>query len=261
MEGLRHQKQTDLDTPANRDVAILSKLLKKVRTLIETELDVQITTLAPVFFSLDKDQTEKVQDAMESVGLKSTHSDVFTRGDVITDTTAAYAGTGALLCRSWMNLKRCRLERSAAHDRTVLFLGFHDHSFSASIQNIHSDATFHAIGPQVNSAELGWWDLPVFEAPRARFWAQVQEAIVSVVSALGRESISKVVLMGEHGANDEFKDIAEAAIWGALEIDVGPLLHVETVEGTERIAARGAADMAWRKEYWRRKADVFTANH
>lgn len=255
-----HEKQAHLHNSVTHDVATLSRFLTRVRTLVETDIGMRMTTLAPVFSSLDNAQTEKVQDAMEAVGLKSTHADVFTRGDVIDDTTAAYAGTGELLCRNWMNLKRCRLERSAMHDKTVLFLGFHDHSFSASVYNIRNDGTFHAVGPRVNSAELGWWDLPVFETPRAKFWAKTQEAIQSVVGGLGRETISKIVLMGEHGTNREFKDIVEAAIWSALGIDVGPLLQGKTGQGAERIAARGAAEMAWRQEFWTRKADLFKAN-
>lgn len=261
MEAQRRQRQTNLDTSPNRDLAILSNILREVQILVETDLGIKLTTLAPVFFPLRNDQTKTVQDAMESVGLKSTHSDTFIRGDVLVDTTAAYAGTGALLCKDWMKHERCKSEHSAAHSKTVLFLAFDIHSFSASIQSIRSDTTSYAIGPQVSSIELGWWDLPVFEVPRAKFWAKVQEAIESIVGALGRETIDKIVLMGEHGADDEFKEVVEAVVWSALEIDVGPLLRVDEVEGSERIAARGAAEMAWRKEYWRRKADAYKAIH
>ncbi|KAH9865767.1 hypothetical protein J1614_009354 [Plenodomus biglobosus] len=244
----------EFDDPTSRDTAILSKIIMQVRISIEAELRMPITAFAPVFFELRQNQTQIVQNAMELVGLRSTHSSDSTRGDVLLDTTAAYAGVGALSCQDRMNSERCRKEKSTKREHTVLFLDFDSHSFSASVRRIHNEATSHSIGPRVLSPELGWWNLPDSEVPRAKFWARVHEAIFDMVRMSEGKSIDRIVLTGQHGADEEFKGVVEAVITSTLEMDVGSILLSSLGVDTGRIVARGAAEMAWRREYWRRKA-------
>lgn len=243
----------EFEDPTSRDTAILSKIIMQVRISIEEELGMPITSFAPVFFELRQNQTQIVQNAMELVGLQSTHSSDSTRGDVLLDTTAAYAGVGALSCKDWMDPERCRKENLAKREHTVLFLDFDSHSFSTSVRRIYNEATSHRIGPRVLSPELGWWNLPEFEVPRAKFWARVHEAILDILRMSEGKSVDRIVLTGQYGADEEFKGVVEAAIT-TLEMEVGPMLLSSIGVDTGRIVARGAAKMAWRGEYWRRKA-------
>ncbi|KAF2856327.1 hypothetical protein T440DRAFT_413492 [Plenodomus tracheiphilus IPT5] len=259
-DAVQRQSSHDFDDPIIRDTAILSKILMQVRIAVETELNIPMTTFAPVFFELRQNQTQAVQDALELVGLQSTHSSSSIRGDVLLDTNAAYAGTGAFLCKAWMDPETCREEKSTRRDQTVLFLDFDNHSFSTSVRSIRGEATSHSIGSRMLSSELGWWDLPVFKVPRAKFWARVHEAILDAVGVLGSQPIDRIVLTGEHGGDEEFKGVAEAAIWSALGLEVGSMLQTSKVADTGRVTARGAAEMAWRREYWRSKAIAYEAS-
>jgi hypothetical protein len=68
-----------------------------------------------------------------------------------------------------------------------------------------------------------------------------------ILNALGpvpRPS-SQIILMGEHGADAEFKKIVEAAMWEKFEFDVGPMLNTVKEGDAGRLAARGAAQLGW----------------
>lgn len=230
--------------PANSNAATLSTFLSKVRLAIETELGTPITSIAPVMFEVGEEESRDFQDALDAVGLASTHD------QTLVDTNAAFVGLGAGLCKDWTNRHMCSLEEKAMRPQDVLFLDFDDESFSASIQSIRSQDKHHPIGLPSHFNELGWMNLPVFEVPRAKFWALVHEAVVGVVGRM-RSPPGRIVLMGKHGADEEFKSVVEAALWSSLEVDVGMMLQASNASDAGRIAARGAAELAWRSEYWR----------
>ncbi|KAI8936301.1 hypothetical protein NX059_006720 [Plenodomus lindquistii] len=248
------QRQDDSAYLASNDTAILSKLLMQVRISVETELDIKMTTFAPAMFQLGRNESNIVHHAIELIGLPSRGMN-YENSDIILDTTAAYAGTRAVPCKDCLDSKKYEGQGSEPSQLTVLFVDFDNHSFSASVRSMRREDTSHSIGSQVHLPELGWWNLPIFEIPRAKFWARVHETILDVVGTLS-EPIGRIVLMGEHGADKEFEDVVKTAMWSAMEIDVGSMLQRNKPADVGRIAARGAAEMAWRGDFRRRKAEV-----
>ena len=85
----------------------------------------------------------------------------------------------------------------------------------------------------------------MYDAPRARFWAQVQQSIGFVLSPQGKAP-GRIVLLGSHGADAEFKSRVEDALWDELEMDVSGMLSVNERGDSEWLAARGAAELASR---------------
>jgi hypothetical protein len=169
------------------------------------------------------------------------------------EANAAFAGLGMGMCKEWRDQPKCLLETRKHPERTVLFINFDNSSFSASAHNV---ATPYGglVYNYIARPELGWWSLPVFEVPRAKFWAEVHEAVVKIASGLWTPP-SRIVLMGEHGADKEFREVVEAALWSVLEVDVGMMLQANRAEDSSSIAARGAAELAWRSQYWAREDD------
>lgn len=104
----------------------------------------------------------------------------------------------------------------------------------------------------VSDPELGWWNLPVFEVPRAKFWARVHESVEKIASGLWKAP-GRIVLMGEHGTDKEFREVVRTALGNALDVDVDAMLEVNKAEDTLYLAARGAAELAWRQEYWKER--------
>lgn len=169
------------------------------------------------------------------------------------EANAAFAGLGMGMCKGWGDQHKCLLETHKHPERTVLFINFDNSSFSASAQSVATPYD-GLVYNYIARPELGWWSLPVFEVPRAKFWAEVHEAVVKITSGLWTPP-SRIVLMGEHGAGKEFREVVEAALWSVLEVDVGLMLQVNMAEDSSSIAARGAAELAWRSQYWARADD------
>jgi hypothetical protein len=227
-----------LGIPASQDTATLSAFMKTVRNAIEIELGAPITSIAPAFPRLSLDVKDDVREAMASAGLTSTreHSDEI----VYSEANAAYAGLGHGLCAA----RKDRGCGKSAKDQTVLYFNLDNSSFSLgamSLQNAFQDREAYHYGLD---STLGWWNLPVFEAPRAQFWTRVSEMILDVLEPMARPP-NRIVLMGEHGADAEFKEVVEAAMWEKFEFDTELMLQAVKQEDAGRLAARGAAEMGW----------------
>ncbi|KAH9870375.1 hypothetical protein IAQ61_005849 [Plenodomus lingam] len=246
-DGLRRRRSPKLQDPISRDTVILSKMLMQVRISIETELAIPLTTVVPVFFELRQNQTQVVRNAMDIVGLQFPRSSDSAGGHVLLDTNAAYAGFVSLSCKQSPEPEKCREKREKS-DQTTLFVDFDNHSFSASAGTIRNEAESHSIGSRILSPELGWWDLPIFEIHRAKFWARMHEAILDVIGVLGGRPIDHIVLTGQHGADEEFIGVVEATLWSALEMDTGSMLLSSHAADAGRLVARGAVELAWRRE-------------
>ncbi|KAH7388725.1 hypothetical protein BKA66DRAFT_56992 [Pyrenochaeta sp. MPI-SDFR-AT-0127] len=240
-----------LGLPASRDAATLASFLQSLQMSIADALGgTSVTDIAPTVFPLDQAKWQDFADAMELAGLVSTRPHIGDDRVVYQDVNTAYAGLGHGLCHSWQDLSECSKESGDMHYKDVLYLNFDNSSFSATVQNIrqvHDDTGIYGYGFNPN---LGWWNLPVHEVPRAKFWANVHEIIVDTVNVLSRPP-SRIVLMGEHGGDAEFKAVVDAALWSVLEVDVRMLLEGNANNGdVGSLAARGAAELAWRTRYW-----------
>lgn len=144
----------------------------------------------------------------------------------------------------------------------ILFLSFDNHSFSAAMTTRHAESLSssspssqrHPHTQQTRllgytaSSQLGWYNLPVWDTPRAAFWRRMQDAIVRVVGAGGKPP-GRIVVLGERGADHEFRKVVEEAVWRAWEVDVEMLVEGEEGDGGldgEWAVARGAAAVGWK---------------
>ncbi|KAF9696197.1 hypothetical protein EKO04_006044 [Ascochyta lentis] len=250
LEQVRREARRKLGLPVTRESATLSKFVKKVRGAIEEELGTPVSTIAPVAPRLVGWVSEDFQDALDLAGLTSARLDDRGSNDKPTywDTNAAFAGLGHGLCESRTNVVDCLDEERQMPYEHVLFLDFDNSSFSATVQYLQHVNQEWTYSNRVD-VELGWWNLPVFEVSRVRFWAQIHEVILEVAGALQRAP-NKVVLLGDHGANAEFLDVVKAALWDVLEIDISLMLSANKAQDTGMLAARGAAELAWRAGTW-----------
>ena len=241
-----------LGLPGSRDAAILSTFLHTLRRRLTEELDSPVTSIAPAIFPLDRTKKRDFENALELAGLTSTVTRLGYDQIVYQDVNAAYAGLGRGLCKEWTDFLNCTYEEDILFYQDVLFLSFDNSSFATTIQTLGRAADgFTMAGYNLNLG-LGWWNLPIDEVPRARFWANIHEMIIATVSVLSRGP-NAIVLMGEHGGDEEFRDVVEAALWSVLEMDVEMMLQANKGKDAGKLAARGAAEMAWRSQYWNRK--------
>jgi hypothetical protein len=253
MRFLQRSSRRALGLPASRDAAILSDFVKRVRSSIETELDAPITTIAPAFPRLSPFVQEDVQEALSFAGLTSTRAHTG-HGDTIMyqEANAAYAGLGHGLCESWSFKSDCLSAAWPAKSQSVVYFNFDNSSFSVgamSLQNAFQEYSTYLYG---SDSKLGWWNLPVYETPRAKFWSQIREMILSVLAPMPIPP-NRIVLLGEHGADEEFEELVKAAMWEKFEFDVELMLQTVKKDNVGTLAARGAAELGWRDEELKRE--------
>jgi hypothetical protein len=225
--------------------------LKQIRVAVEDELKSPISTIAPAFATLNGFEDDAFHDALEFAGLTSAKPTNGADSFVYRETNAAYAGHGYGLCESWRNSKECGDEEKHMRHEHVLFLNFDSSFFSATVQYMQNAYDENAYS-NTNDMSLGWWNLPVDDVPRARFWARMHEELIKTVGAV-QHPPNKIVLLGEHAGDAEFIEVVKTAMWEILEIDVSLMLSAHVAEGVGRLAARGAAEFARRSEVWRRE--------
>ncbi|KAF2631941.1 hypothetical protein BU25DRAFT_406462 [Macroventuria anomochaeta] len=248
LEPIRREARRKLGLPITRDSGTLSKFVKRVRSAIEEELGTSVSTITPVAPQLVGWLNSDFQDALDLAGLASSRLDSNDK-PTYWDTNAAFAGLGHGLCESESDFSDCLNEERQMPYEHVLFLDFDNSSFSATVQYLqHADQEW-SYSNRIDM-ELGWWNLPVFEVSRARFWAQIHEVILEVAGALQRAP-NKIVLLGDHGANAEFLDVVKAAMWDVLEVDVSLMLSANQAKDVGKLVARGAAGFTRRAETWR----------
>ncbi|CAG5157012.1 uncharacterized protein ALTATR162_LOCUS4805 [Alternaria atra] len=232
-------RYSDYEILRNRnDSVVLATFLSKVHATIGAQLDSSITQITPtVVFPLRRAQKTLFQSALLLAGFASSK-------ESSTIYPEAYATHAALEHTS------CARQTLPEQHQHVLVIAFDDSSFSASMHQTSCDAQSpqpHMIN-YVTRSDLGWWNLPVYDAPRAKFWSKLQEAVIHAVSGLGKPP-GRIVLSGSHGGDKEFKETVEDALWTELEVDVGTLLGSHQEADNEWLAARGAAELGWRSSH------------
>jgi hypothetical protein len=218
--------------PTTKDADILSKFLSRVRTAIETGLDTPITYITPTTFPLRPAQEQVFQDALITTELASTDH----MSKVYTEAETAY------ITLQHNSPQPCPLTQT----QNILFLSFDNSSFSASTYQLscHPNQQLKFINFYARS-DLGWWNMPVDDLPRARFWSRVQDCITDVIDGLGKPP-GRIVMLGSHGGEEEFKGVVEEVLWREWEVDISMMVRGQEVIGSagrEWIAARVAAGM------------------
>ncbi|KAF2832981.1 hypothetical protein CC86DRAFT_338035 [Ophiobolus disseminans] len=231
--------------PISHDAEILSVFMTKVHAVIEKDMGGPINVTAPAFPWLSPKLWDDLKSAIAHSGLLSTrrHGAI----PVYREANAAYAARGYGLCEPSTNCISCTETLHSKKAETVLYLNFDNSSMSVGAMRAGSAFDDRATFSYGTDAKLGWWNLPVFEVPRAKFWAQIHEMIMAVVQPMARPP-NKIILFGEHGADDEFKEVAKAAVWEVLEFDVDMMMGAVPKEDVAYLVARGAAEMGFRDE-------------
>jgi hypothetical protein len=258
MRFLERSSRQILGLPASRDVAVLSDFMRTVCSAIEAEIDAPVATIAPAFPRLSPGVQEDVEEALSFAGLSSTRINTG-HGDSIVyeEANAAYAAHGHGLCEEWSFKSDCLSAQWPAKHQSVVYFNFDNSSFSVgamSIQNAFQEQATYQYGIDT---KLGWWNLPVYETPRADFWARVHEMILDVLAPMPMPP-NRIILFGEHGADAEFEEVVKDAMWDKFEaFDVELMLSSTTKKGVGMLAARGAAELAWRDEEMKRHFDAY----
>jgi hypothetical protein len=206
-------------------------------------LDQPVQRIAPVFPLLSPYSDVAVREAFEKARLHSTNAHTVKPG--YEETNAAYAALGHGLCEPSMNRTSCTEATKLRKRETVFYFNFDNSSFSVGAAFMKNAFELSPTLSYRMNTKLGWWNLPVFEAPRARFWAHIHEMVMAVVASIGR-SPNKVILLGEHSADEEFKEVVKAAVWEVLEFDVEYMLDVVPQADVGYLVARGAAELGYR---------------
>jgi hypothetical protein len=222
--------------PTTGDTTILSIFFVGLRTAIETAINTSVIHIAPTTFPLRPAQEQAFRGALALAGLPSSD-----------DKHAIYREAEAVYTTlHHKSLQPCH----PTQRQNILFLSFDNSSFSASTYQLSCHPTtknsqkLNFIS-HIPRPALGWWKLPVDSLPRARFWAKIQECLIDAIDGLGKPP-GRIVLLGSHGADEEFKSVVEEVFWREWEVDVGMLLRGDDTEGLggrEWVAARGAAEL------------------
>jgi hypothetical protein len=216
-----------------------------VRRVIEEDLSQPVQRIAPVFPLLSPYSDVAVRNAFGKARLRSTNTHTVNPG--YEETNAAYAALGHGLCEPSMNHTSCTEVSKSRKPETVFYFNFDNSSFSVGAAFMKTAFELSPTAFYGMNTKLGWWNLPVFEGPRARFWAQIQEMIMAVVTSVARPP-NKIILLGEHGADEDFKEVLKAPVWEVLEFDVEFMLDVVPQADVGYLVARGAAELGYRDE-------------
>jgi hypothetical protein len=238
--------------PRSRESSVLSEFLQKVRRAVEEELGEPVERIAPAFPRLSPYNGGDLYDAFAHAGLHSTRMTNLV--PVYEESYAAYAALGHSLCDASMDYTSCQTYTRKQNHETVLYLNFDNSSFSVGAMEQMSPFEVSLSLSYSANVQLGWWNLPVFEVPRAKFWANIHEMIAKAVRSIQRPW-HKIVLLGEHGADNEFKEVIKAAVWQEMELDVEMMLELVSKDDIAHLAARGAAELGFREESWSRQAE------
>jgi hypothetical protein len=257
MRFLERSSRKILGLPASRDVVVLSDFMRTVCSAIEAEIDAPVAMIAPAFPRLSPGVQEDVEEALSFAGLSSTRVNTG-HGDTIVyeEANAAYAAHGHGLCEEWSFKSDCLSAQWPAKHQSVVYFNFDNSSFSVGAMSIQSAFQEQATYSYEMDTKLGWWNLPVYEAPRAEFWARAREMILNVLAQMSMPP-NRIVLLGEHGADKEFEEAVRDAMWDKFEEFDVELMLSATKEDVGLLAARGAAELAWRDEEMKKHHEAY----
>ena len=229
-----------LGRSATPEVGILASMIQDVKVALTNKLQTEIKALNPVFPILAGLETEDIRDALEYVDLEWP---TWGTSSMYYETNAVYVASGAGLCKHWESPRDCYFEEMDMPWERSLFLSFDNSSFGSAVQMMQS-ARWQMV-PDAYTVEpnLGWWNLPMDEIPREKFWKQLREVILETATERNGD-LDKVFLLGNHGFDSEFREVVEQAV---QEIYGESRAQLVLPPGNrEMAAARGAAEWAFR---------------
>jgi hypothetical protein len=239
--------------PLDLYATVLADFMKTTRNVIETELGMRISEIAPTFPQLPGWGEAGVRAALLSAGLTSTRDNVVSDAPSYDEFAAADAGVAHHL-REFAKDNVSQSKPDA--QQNVLYVNFDNSSLSSGVVTLQHVDTEREMLRYNMDIQLGWWNMPIYDSPRAKFWTRIEEMIFDVLEPMPRPP-NRIVLMGDHGADQEFKEAVTAALWEKYEFDVEVML---TKEDVGRLAARGAAELAWRDSMRQREREGLHQN-
>ncbi|KAF2030154.1 hypothetical protein EK21DRAFT_100721 [Setomelanomma holmii] len=243
---LGSSKDDTTGIPLPQDVDTLTTIMKDMRKVVEPELNAPMPNVAITVPRMPEYLQEEFQEPLRLSGLESARAKL-ERIDtpVYQESNAAYAGLGYGLCRA--ALEDCSSNSQVNEHDNVLYLNFDNSSFSAGVMALQNAYQDHVMYTYATNVDLGWWNLPVFEAPRAKFWAQIHAMITTALEGWAeyKEPIIRVMLVGDHGADEELAEVVHQVMLGKCVADAYAVDRSVNSEEVTYLAARGASEMEW----------------
>ncbi|KAK4693502.1 hypothetical protein P7C71_g3920, partial [Lecanoromycetidae sp. Uapishka_2] len=218
-------------------------MLFSLRTLAEKYLDQPIDSAGVTTLNLIALYQEDLQDAFEYVGLRYLAFPV--RYGIFYETSAAYAGYGYGLCANYKDRETCKHEQQNMPSDVVMAVLYTRTVLTVSL-SVTKSAYYLYESPQrhISNFSLGYNARSQW-ASEENYWQTVGSKLEQILLENPYyERPSKVLLMGDCIHDENFHRVLREALirqMGALPY----LAH----EGSEGIAARGAAELAKRMPY------------
>ena len=231
--------------PASSDVGHLATLLLALRAAVEEQVG-PITSAGVTTMNLVALYDEDLHDAFEYVGLEYITFPVgYVGHNILYETSAAYAGYGYGLCTDYKtDPEACTQEQYNMTDEFVMAVLYTDTVLSVSLSVIRSAyALWEPSYRYLADFDLGHNGNA--EMNSEEYWSAVELKLQQIMIDNPRyPRPSKVLLMGNHTNDREFKDTLVKALGAQME-ELPEILS----EGAVGVAARGVAEMAKRAGY------------
>ena len=232
--------------PSTEDVGRLSDAIRSLKERTEETLGhkmAQVMITAPTFTQLCR---KDIREAAEYVGLTPLMDEFPLHAH---DMSAAYAGYGLGLCENYQTWIQCKGEEDAMPKKTTLTVLYTKYVLMAYLNQMQSAVIFDPARPTYMLEWKGWLTRDHQSNPES--YAVQWDSIVLKLMQLPLEGslpvrkVDRVVVMGE-SAGDE--NMAWAVRKAMERLDQNESEYEYYSGEAEFVAARGAAEFAWRKQ-------------
>lgn len=236
--------------PSTEDVGRLADAIRALKGITEDALGhpvKEVIVTAPMLNQLCR---KDIREAAEYAGLTPL-MDTFPYHSH--DVSAAYAGYGQGLCETYGNRTRCGEEEGELPTKNTLSVLYTKHVLMVSL---HSMKTAERIYEPLYFDYVVEWqgfltqdsqrNADAFEAQWQSIALRLAQLPINAYPPIPK--IDRIMIMGESGAGK----VMARAVNRAMEILYkGEVGYEVFMRDTEYVAARGAAELAWRKQHGR----------
>ena len=151
-----------LGRPANAQTATIAGMLAQLQKSIQEALASEVRVVTDAVVSSPESiylTSEEVSDALDYLGIEN----LVTEPDELFATSAAYAGLGNGLCKSYTEPYTCAYEEPQLRFERVLFVDFSDAALSLTIKGMQSFKRLRTDATLIDT-ELGY----VMDSPMTR---------------------------------------------------------------------------------------------
>lgn len=227
--------------PASKEVGGLSMVVKDLKCKAEAFIGASISSLPVVAVTptLKALYGEDIGDAFEYVDLQL--ASIYMSGNLVHETSGAYAGYGFGLCTDFTNPSACKAEIGQMKDEYVTSILYTGQALKVLTNRISSAYYYWSLG-------FGFyydWSLGFDARDEDGYWERVSDMIKKGKQDLpGLGMPRRVLLLGDSAGDEAFRSVLEKSLFELWQ-EVPEILG----EGSEFVAARGAAELARRSIY------------